>query len=69
LLAANLDALFNDGLIAFSDDGQMVVSKRLSSKEQSILRIEGSLIKIPSRRQQEYLKYHRNNIFASKREA
>ncbi|HET9245398.1 MAG TPA: HNH endonuclease signature motif containing protein, partial [Xanthobacteraceae bacterium] len=35
LLTANLDALFNDGLIAFDDEGQMLVSAQLTRKDRS----------------------------------
>jgi predicted restriction endonuclease len=36
LLTANLDALFNDGLITFEADGNMLVSDRLSHKDRTL---------------------------------
>jgi hypothetical protein len=63
LLVANLDALFNDGLITFADDGEMIASDRLATEERHVLRIQGRLLKKPSERQRVYLKYHRDNEF------
>ena len=63
LLTANLDALFNDGLITFDPDGRMLVSERLSSKDRALLRLEGTLRKTLMPRQQEYLRFHKQIIF------
>jgi hypothetical protein len=59
LLTANLDALFDDGLITFDDDGQMLVSTQLTETDRSILRLKGRLRRKPTARQQTYLKFHR----------
>jgi len=63
LLIANLDALFNDGLITFDDDGQMLVSSELTQNDRTILQLEGRLRKKPTAKQRSYLKFHRENEF------
>jgi HNH endonuclease len=63
LLIANLDALFNDGLITFDDDGRMLLSNQLTRKDRSLLRLKGKLKKRPSPRQRKYLRLHRNREF------
>jgi HNH endonuclease len=63
LLVANLDALFNDGLITFDNDGQMLLSNELTQKDRSLLRLKGRLKKKPSARQRKYLRFHRNAEF------
>jgi hypothetical protein len=62
-LTANLDALFNDGLISFDEHGAMLISSRLSGEDRSILRLGGKLRKRSATRQSEYLKYHRDRVF------
>jgi predicted restriction endonuclease len=63
LLEANLDALFDSGLISFKDDGDMLVSNQLPQIEQQRLNIPSRLINNPNVNQQKYLDYHRNNVF------
>jgi hypothetical protein len=63
LLIANLDALFNDGLITFDDDGQMLVSNGLAQNDRAILQLEGGLSKKPTAKQRSYLRFHRENEF------
>jgi hypothetical protein len=63
LLIANLDALFNDGLITFDDDGEMLISGELAQKDRTILQLKGGLRKKPTARQRSYLKFHRENEF------
>jgi hypothetical protein len=47
-LVANLDALFDAGLISFESSGKMIVSSKLSMAERKIFGIgEGSLIMRP----------------------
>lgn len=63
-LVANLDALFDAGLISFADGGEMLVSKRLNKEERKLfgladLRLSG----IPHAKTTEYLKHHREKIF------
>jgi hypothetical protein len=63
LLTANLDALFNDGLITFEPDGRMLVSERLSSKDRALLQLGGTLRKSLTPSQQTYLRFHREILF------
>jgi hypothetical protein len=63
LLTANLDALFNDGLISFNDHGGMLISLRLRRSDRSLLQLGGKLRKGPVARQIGYLTYHRERVF------
>jgi len=64
LLCSMHDALFDKGLISFDDTGKILISSELNEKEQALVNInEDSCIKITSDRQNEFLKYHRENIF------
>lgn len=47
LLVANLDALFDAGLITFGDDGSMQVASRVPSKERQTLGLCGGLARTP----------------------
>jgi putative restriction endonuclease len=63
-LVASLDALFDAGLISFEASGRMLVSSRLKSAEQVILRLVGkSLTKKPTNETAKYLLHHRAKIF------
>jgi hypothetical protein len=64
LLSASLDALFDAGIIAFSDSGRMLVHPSLTLLRQRALGItpaplRGSLVP----RQREFLQYHRERVF------
>jgi hypothetical protein len=63
LLTANLDVLFNDGLITFDPDGSMLISERLSSQDRALLQLRGTLRKSLTPLQQTYLRFHRTTIF------
>src|SRR5207248_65853 len=59
-LVANLDALFDAGLISFESSGKLIVSSRVSAREREILGIvERSLRKKPTPKMAEYLAHHR----------
>jgi predicted restriction endonuclease len=63
-LIANLDALFDAGLISFESSGKLIVSSSLSERERSIFQIElRSLRNMPSELTEEYLVYHRKRVF------
>ncbi len=63
-LIANLDALFDSGLISFSDAGDMLVSNQLDSDERSVFSTDRAHLRsIPSEEMKTYLVFHRNNIF------
>jgi hypothetical protein len=63
LLSANIDSLFDAGLITFNDNGDMTLSKRLSNKDIQMLGLPKSLRVKPDKKQQYYLDYHRKNVF------
>lgn len=62
LLAANLDALFDRGLIGFDDSGEMLVSSRLSAAHCAALGLPKALRFVPEG-VGEYLGYHREHVF------
>ncbi len=59
LLSADLDALFDRGLISFNDHGDMLISEYLSEVDRNILRIPRSMRRSPSDKQKVYLQKHR----------
>jgi putative restriction endonuclease len=64
LLTATLDALFDRGLIAFDDEGEMMLSKRIPKDQEAFLMHEPQrLRKQLSVEQREYLEAHRQQIF------
>ncbi|MGE5471199.1 MAG: HNH endonuclease [Bacteroidota bacterium] len=62
LLSANLDALFDKGLITFDEDGNMHLSPRLDSRHREVLRLPQPLRFVP-KGVDIYLRYHRDNVF------
>jgi len=62
LLAANVDALFDRGLITFRPDGTLVVSQQVSSSERGKLGPLGNLRVRPTPEQAAYLRRH-NELF------
>ena len=64
-LVANLDALFDAGLISFASSGAMIVSSVLSKSERQIFGVNSkSLTKTPPpQKTAEYLAYHRACVF------
>ena len=65
-LTANLDALFDVGLISFAEDGKLISSPRLSAQEQILFDLEcKTLRRRPSRNTATYLEYHRKFVFVS----
>lgn len=66
LLTATLDALFDAGLITFSDEGQMLMDPSLSEERQVTLGLESRpLRESPSAAQRAFLRYHREHVFRS----
>lgn len=63
ILSANLDALFDCGLISFDDDGEMLVSSQLSEAHRAYFGIPAPLRRLPSAVLQGYLAYHRSERF------
>lgn len=66
-LIANLDALFDSGLITFSDDGALLVSPCMPENEKVIFSLNGLRLRNPpSERTADYLNFHRSNLFLDK---
>jgi predicted restriction endonuclease len=59
LLAAHFDALFDRGLIAFADDGMMLISERVSARDRKLLGLSGRLRQAPTKGQLRFLRHHR----------
>jgi hypothetical protein len=59
LLTADLDALFDRGLISFNDDGDMLVSARLTKFDRKLFQLPRKLRKNPTKTQSRYLADHR----------
>lgn len=62
LLSANLDALFDKGLITFDDNGNMHLSPRLDGRHREVLGLPQPLRFVP-KGVEVYLRYHRDNVF------
>lgn len=64
-LAVHLDALFDAGLVSFSDTGAILLSPSLTPQTMTILGVTADLrLRIPlSPQQRHYLAYHREHIF------
>lgn len=62
LLSANLDALFDIGLISFGNDGKMMISPRLNKRHRTELGLPMPLRFLPEA-VTPYLEYHRNHVF------
>lgn len=64
LLAPQLDAAFDCGLISVSDEGQILVSGRLTSESREILGLAAaSRIRRLTDRHRHYLPWHRGKVF------
>ncbi|WP_395684359.1 HNH endonuclease [Dokdonella sp.] len=63
LLAANLDALFDAGLVAFDDEGGMIVASALSTAERKGLAVPARLRCSPNRQLAAFLEFHREHVF------
>lgn len=61
LLTADLDALFDAGLIAFDDEGDMLLSPLLSRTDRKLFNLPRPLRKKPSSAQRQYLADHRRH--------
>ena len=63
-LIANLDALFDAGLISFEGSGSMLVSSKLNEAERFIYGLDKKKLSArPSPETAQYLKYHRTKLF------
>ena len=67
-LIATLDALFDAGLVTFSNDGKLLVSHRISDAERELLGLaELRLTRQPHSELLEYMLYHRETVFVNER--
>jgi len=65
LFSPTIDKLFDGGLITFSDEGKLIISKKLTGDTVNILKLDVDKIydlKLNNRRK-EFLKYHKEHIF------
>ena len=63
LLAVQFDALFDAGLIAFGDDGSMLMSSILTTEMRHVLGLAGDLhLRGVSPGHLQYLRYHRQHV-------
>lgn len=64
LLTPNLDALFDQGLITFDDNGKITVSKKITGENLKKLGVRNSMsLRKIDKKHQPFLAYHRDNIF------
>lgn len=66
LLVANLDALFDRGLITFDNSGLILLSPLLSTESRDQLHLDSSMrLKSVAEQHVPYLQWHRRNLFES----
>lgn len=63
MLCPNHDQLFDKGWITFADNGNIIISDRLSSNNRTFLNVGNEMSIKLTEKNKEYLKYHRKNIF------
>lgn len=63
LLCPNHDKLFDSGLISFSADGDIMISKSLSTNNRVFLNVRTDMKIVLSENNADYMKYHRDNVF------
>jgi predicted restriction endonuclease len=64
LLSANLDALFDRGLISFDPEGKMLVSSQISAQQRSLIGLADRLVlRWVAAEHLSYLAWHRQFLF------
>lgn len=63
LLCPNHDSLFDKHLISFQDNGEIIISKRLSEKEQELLNINKDIVINIEEENKKFLKEHRDVFY------
>ena len=63
MLAPNIDALFDSGLITFETDGTIKISPKIDLKNQKRLGIPSSKKLTMEPESEKYFEYHRNHVF------
>lgn len=69
LLSANMDALFDRGLIAFSDNGHIIRGLEISAQDLVALGCKSDLTIKFTKRHTPYLEHHRNEVFGPRMKA
>ena len=62
LLSANIDALFDSGLISFDNRGRMIVSDQISIVDKKRLGLPRDLVRPPQKEERIFLAYHRQHF-------
>ncbi|MDM5187563.1 HNH endonuclease [Bacillus sp. DX4.1] len=65
LLCPNHDALFDKGYISFNEDGRILISESLDEATKVFLNINETMKVALNERQQNYMNWHRENIYKS----
>lgn len=63
LLCPNHDQLFDKGFITFSDDGEMIISDKLSENDRALTNVLSTKRIELSVRGRDYMRFHRNKVF------
>lgn len=63
LLCPNHDSLFDKGLISFTDEGEILISKSLEVESRIFLNVNAHMYIEIHNEMKKYLKFHRENIF------
>ncbi|MCI6152936.1 MAG: HNH endonuclease [Fusobacterium perfoetens] len=63
LLCPNHDALFDGGFISFDDEGNILISKRLTEEDLKLLHLDKNIKIDISEKNKKYLEYHREFVF------
>ena len=64
LLIPNLDSAFDNGLVSFDNEGKLIISDLLTSKDRDKLGIHPEMcVRKLDARHVKYLEYHRKNVF------
>jgi len=63
-LAPHIEGLYQRGLIAFSDEGKVILSSRLPRRQRSILHLPSRLRRSLSRMERASARFQRANVFA-----
>lgn len=63
LLCPMHDALFDKGFISFNDDGEIIISSKITIEELHLLNIDKNLKIEIHEKNKKYLQYHRKHVF------
>ncbi|SNS86611.1 EVE domain-containing protein [Bacillus sp. OK838] len=66
LLCPNHDSLFDKGYISFDDDGMIMISDSLDDNSKMFLNINETMKIRMNESQQQYMRWHRENLYKSK---